>query len=111
MIKYRAYNYVSGSFDYFTLQEALISDNSKIGEKSISEDFSYDQSTSLLDKNGVDIYENDICMVDGLGASVVKISPLLGVYFDNTQYEYPIADCIAENDTYEVIGNVHTGVK
>lgn len=66
------------------------------------------QFTGLQDKNGVDIYTDDICNVDGLGASLVSICPFYGVMFTSSPNDsYPAVDSIIEGDTFEVIGSVH----
>ncbi len=64
--------------------------------------------TDLQDKNSVDIYGGDICYVEGHGNCLVFICPLYGVSFDDYNgSEIPLVDCIAEQNLYRVIGNIH----
>ncbi|MGB2063561.1 MAG: YopX family protein [Marinomonas gallaica] len=58
-IKFRAWCSVSGSYDYFSVQEALLMDVSKIGEKAINEDFSFEQFTGKYSESG-EVWEGDI---------------------------------------------------
>lgn len=66
------------------------------------------QFTGAYDGNSNEMYINDICHVDGLGYCVVKVCPFYGVIFDDQKgQEIPIIDCMAENDSFTIIGNAH----
>lgn len=66
------------------------------------------QFTGLQDINGVDIYESDVCNVEGAGNCLVVICKYYGVVFDDYNgHEEPLIDCEAELNIYNVIGNIH----
>jgi len=67
-----------------------------------------EQFTGLTDKHGVDIYEGDICYVEGLGNGAVEVCHLSGVEFHHVNgHSTSALDCISEQDLFEVIGNIH----
>jgi len=66
------------------------------------------QFTGLHDYDGVEMYEDDVAKVEGLGKCVVAICPNYGVIFiDWEGQEVPVIDCISEQDQFRIIGNVH----
>ena len=66
------------------------------------------QFTGLFDLNSDEMYGSDICHVEGLGNCIVSIDPYYGVVFiDKEGGETPVIDCIAESDSFIIIGNCH----
>ncbi len=66
------------------------------------------QLTGAFDSNSNEIYEGDICYVKGLGNCRVGICHFYGVIFYSSDgQECPLIDCMAENDSFNVIGNIH----
>lgn len=66
------------------------------------------QFTGLQDYEDVEMYEGDVVQVEGLGKCVVSICPYNGVTFHDLNDQItPIADCLAEQDQFRVIGNIH----
>ena len=64
------------------------------------------QFTGLFDLSSDEMYESDICRVEGLGNCIVSIDQYYGVVFiDKEGGETPVIDCIAEGDSFIIIGN------
>lgn len=106
--KFRAWNRIVRRMEYFTFQEL-----GDLKELIQWQNLEFSESTSLLDKNGKEIYEGDILLIDGhRSVSVIWYELFAG--FD-TEY---ISDTIAnsgfrgiENKDFdhraEIVGNIY----
>lgn len=66
------------------------------------------QFTGTFDSYSQEMYKNDIVDVEGHGKCLVGICPYYGVVFiDSEGNENPMIDCMAEDDSFKVIGNKH----
>lgn len=65
------------------------------------------QLTGIQDEKAIELCQGDICRVDGLGNCEVDICKFYGVVFKKDGCEYPVIDSIAEDDSFEVIGNIY----
>jgi uncharacterized phage protein (TIGR01671 family) len=66
------------------------------------------QFTGLQDEKSIDIYNDDICYVEGHGNCLVKTCVYYGVTFVNAEgSEVSAIDCMPDGDAFTVIGNIH----
>lgn len=71
--------------------------------------YDVDQFSGTFDLHSNEIYSNDICLVEGLGYCRVGLCQYYGVVFYSIDgQEVPMIDCMAENDSFVVSGNVHS---
>ena len=67
-----------------------------------------EQFTDVQDRKGNELCEGDICKVAGIGLGVVEICKYNGTQFKTLDgYDVPVIDCLAEDDDFEVVGNIH----
>lgn len=66
------------------------------------------QYTDIQDRKGNELCEGDICKVAGMGLGVVEICKYNGTQFKTFDgCDVPVIDCLAEDDDFEIVGNVH----
>ena len=130
-IKFRIRNTVNGYTDFVSLTQLLTMDNSNISPKMVNDDFQISQYTGLKDKDGVEIYTDDIItahqfLFDGnevesvifgevgsneFGWTLKRIKN--DFYEDYTGYEpYEGESNLGDfyglhEESFEVIGNIH----
>lgn len=74
----------------------------------VTTDYPLMQFTGAFDLHSNELYEDDICYVEGLGNCRVGIRHFYGVTFYAIDgQECPLIDCMAENDSFKRIGNIH----
>lgn len=66
------------------------------------------QYTDIQDRKGNELCEGDICKVAGMGLGIVEICKYNGTQFKTLDgCDVPVIDCLAEDDDFEIIGNIH----
>ena len=124
-IKFRAWHIIDKKYIYFDFtniygyegevcgvvlpnNENLLNYNSGFGINGINKDLLIEQFTGLHDKNGKDIYEGDICSVDG-GENIYEIifymGGFMGAVLPRKIRIYHIGDSLFNN--IEIIGDIH----
>jgi hypothetical protein len=111
-LKFRALNPETNEFSYAEIQDTdemnewvtwELPEDSPINT---GERWDVNQFTGKQDGNGVDMYQQDICLVDGLGYCIVDICPNYGVIFIcKGGQECPVIESIAEGDEFKIVGN------
>ena len=67
-----------------------------------------EQFTDIQDRKGNELCEGDICKVAGIGLGVVEICKYNGTQFKTLDgYDVPVIDCLAEDNDFEIVGNIH----
>lgn len=67
-----------------------------------------EQFTDIQDRKGNELCEGDICQVAGIGLAIVEICKYNGTQFKTLDgYDVPVIDCLAEDDDFEIVGNIH----
>ena len=116
-IKFRAWSKVFNRFAPEHVEYHFDGENSHLHFDCFSGNFDIDvwdfsecelmQYTGIADSKSTELCQGDICFVDGLGNCEVDICKFYGAVFKKDGCEYPVIDSIAENDSFEVIGNIY----
>ena len=105
--------YSDKAFSIDQLGICYIQDGDGYWEEIDEERYVVEQSTGLTDKNGREIYENDVVQIAGERASIVfdeKLASYMGrflVEYRNQKVEYNDYIFAFCPDDIEVIGNIH----